>query len=424
MNAKESNELPKWLKRLQENSWELELLISGGAIFSLFQLSDFYIDWIQHIRMTNHLPGAGILLMIGLFGIKILTLGFTLHLIFRGFWIALVCLNYVFVRGVNEEKLKWRYPFRKKQNGSKSLRDDILKVDHLCGTIMYSSIIAAFVILGFVICVVIGAIINVVFEDSDVALNIFKFLILGSLFHILDLILFSVFRRIPILSYFTYPILKFFDFITFRSFYQKSLWVFSTNVKKLKFSFAALLFCFTSLLMAYNSIYRVMHWPNLLDQREYRFQTANNHWLIDNHYMDEWDPESERWAIGLESKKITGNYMEFYLRYDRTFDDLIKLIEAEDTARFFSELIELKIDNTKLEKLDWLPTTKKSHNFGASCMVPLHGFKNGGHYLHIGVKKEYAEAYDDFVNRPKLVTIPFWIDRPQFIQPIIDGDSI
>ena len=32
---KEIDETPSWLKNLQENSWELELLISGGAIFTL-----------------------------------------------------------------------------------------------------------------------------------------------------------------------------------------------------------------------------------------------------------------------------------------------------------------------------------------------------------------------------------------------------
>ena len=34
-----NHQIPKWLKQIMENSWELELLISGGAIFSLFQLS-------------------------------------------------------------------------------------------------------------------------------------------------------------------------------------------------------------------------------------------------------------------------------------------------------------------------------------------------------------------------------------------------
>ena len=42
-----NHQIPKWLKQIMENSWELELLISGGAIFSLFQLSGSWVNWIE-----------------------------------------------------------------------------------------------------------------------------------------------------------------------------------------------------------------------------------------------------------------------------------------------------------------------------------------------------------------------------------------
>ena len=86
-------EIPEWLKKLQENLWNLELLISGGAIFSLFRFSDLFVEFIGTLRMTAHMPGAGPLLMVGQFGIKVLTLGFSLHLLLRAYWIALVCIN-------------------------------------------------------------------------------------------------------------------------------------------------------------------------------------------------------------------------------------------------------------------------------------------------------------------------------------------
>jgi hypothetical protein len=33
----------QWLKRLQQNSWEVELLISGRAIFTLFQIPKYLL---------------------------------------------------------------------------------------------------------------------------------------------------------------------------------------------------------------------------------------------------------------------------------------------------------------------------------------------------------------------------------------------
>jgi hypothetical protein len=51
MEIKESaHKVPQWLKKLQENSWELELLISGRAIFSLFQLTDVFFKLDERLR--------------------------------------------------------------------------------------------------------------------------------------------------------------------------------------------------------------------------------------------------------------------------------------------------------------------------------------------------------------------------------------
>lgn len=88
--------IPQWLKNVQENSWEIELLISGGAIFALFQLSDVFIDFYN----TGSILGLGInlhfFLVTGIYALKTLTIGFITHLMFRSFWLALICINYVF----------------------------------------------------------------------------------------------------------------------------------------------------------------------------------------------------------------------------------------------------------------------------------------------------------------------------------------
>ena len=59
----EKRNIPKWLKSLQENSWELELLISGGAIFSLFQITDLFIAWLDTFRMISPMLGTNIVFM-------------------------------------------------------------------------------------------------------------------------------------------------------------------------------------------------------------------------------------------------------------------------------------------------------------------------------------------------------------------------
>jgi hypothetical protein len=422
---KEIDGTPKWLKKLQENSWELELLISGGAIFSLYQFSDYYIDWIQHIRMTNHFPGAGILLMIGMIGIKMLTLGFTLHLIFRGFWISLVCINYVYPKGINEEKVKWKKPYRKKSSKLKNLKDQIIKVDHVCGTTLYTSIISAFSIVGISIALVFIFGILIIFEFNSFTTPISNIMLVALVVYILDFLTCGLIRKIPVLSYISFPFFKLFDLLTFRDIYQKSLLLFNTNIHRLKFTLLALIFSSASILFAYNSLYRTMHWPNLLDDREYRFQLSNDFDLIDLHYMDNWNESTVKTRVGISSKIIKGNYLEIYLRYDKVFDPLIELTHDSSDNRLFSKLVTVSIDSSHVKNLNWLPSKKLSNQIGISAMIPLNEFENGRHTIYFHVNKKYIDAYSEIINRDNIINIPFWLDRINYSNSRpIDADSL
>src|SRR5687767_7073892 len=97
---------PKWLRRIQENSWEGEILISGGAIFTLLQLSDFLIY--AKTVLSENLPLAGLdeVIIFSMITLKWVTLNFVLHLIVRGYWLALLCVNSAFPGGINTSRLK------------------------------------------------------------------------------------------------------------------------------------------------------------------------------------------------------------------------------------------------------------------------------------------------------------------------------
>ena len=79
---KSNHQIPSWLKQIMENSWELELLISGGAIFSLFQLSGNWVQWFESTVEFTVFLGKDIILIIGTLGLEI-TIGFITHIIFR-----------------------------------------------------------------------------------------------------------------------------------------------------------------------------------------------------------------------------------------------------------------------------------------------------------------------------------------------------
>lgn len=413
MSNTEENKIPAWLKNLQENSWELELLISGGAIFSLFQLSSFYLEWMQRMVIISTMPGFSITIIIGMFGIKILTTGFMLHLILRAFWLGLVCVNYVYPGGINGERLRFKKPFIAK-DVSGDLKLQILKVDNLCGTVMYTSIISAAVITGFVF--LIWMLVYVlVFAEAFFPTNgflesfvtiMFSFVVL----YAIDLLCSGMLRRIPFLSYVMYPFFKVYDLLSFRFVYRRSLALFSSNVHRWKFRLAALVFLTIAFTSTYLTLYRTMHWPNIFDQREYRWQMADNIHISNFMYRDEFT-ETERSVVSIQSKIVHDNYVNLFLRYDSYMDHFMNASSTSNELKWLSDYVIVSIDDSIYQKVEWFPKwDQEITNIGINAMVDINNLKNGKHELKIATDcSGIAEE-----NRPTFgcreIIIPFWKD--------------
>ena len=131
-----------WLKVLQENSWELELIVSGGAIYTLFQIDTFYLSAIRFLHHHELLLHPIFTAAICMIPIKILILGFGLHLASRAFWLALICINHVFPDGIVDEHLDWVGPWEAQQSRSDfEFAKQIVIVDNFCGLVIFNSII-------------------------------------------------------------------------------------------------------------------------------------------------------------------------------------------------------------------------------------------------------------------------------------------
>lgn len=97
------------LPRHTTPTWEVELLISGVAVFAMLQLPGWLDDRFFALipRFDQAVVNALIVVFVYLKSAAlILALTFTLHLILRAHWIALVGLHSVFPDGVHWERLR------------------------------------------------------------------------------------------------------------------------------------------------------------------------------------------------------------------------------------------------------------------------------------------------------------------------------
>ena len=88
MTSEKNSEIPKWLQKIQNESWEAEILISGGAVYALFELSEYLSigNTLQTIvEFGNPLYALGTAINLLSLPIKLLSLGFIIYLIIRAF---------------------------------------------------------------------------------------------------------------------------------------------------------------------------------------------------------------------------------------------------------------------------------------------------------------------------------------------------
>jgi len=415
-DQKTNRQIPEWLKNLQENSWELELLISGGAVFTLVQLPDFFWEWLTNIRIQTSLPGFHVYLVCGILGIKILTNGFILHLIMRAYWLAMVCLNFVYPGGINPDSSKHKFPF-KNIHMKGDLRELIMKVDKICGLVIFSSISSS--ILLFILLVVIGIFIPAIsllesneFGIENGLVEFVSILILSNwVLYILDLLGLGFLRKIKFVSILVFPFFRLLDILTFRKLYARPLFYFGSNVKKGNFYLGAGLFALVTILTVYAGVFRNLGWKNLFDLREYKFAMSKETVGFGyKNYADESEWQ-ERQVVYIPSKIIRDNVLTVNVTYINGMDQLVAASSPVDSLRFLENCLEVSIDDSIYHNTRWFERWEKEiSNIGLVALLPLEQIPNGFHILKVKSPDLNPKFTKMVQERGKEFTIPFWKD--------------
>lgn len=144
-----------WLKKLAEESWQAELIISGVAIYGSLQLpalvNDFS-DW----AVTYFATDMRLVLWIIVFYLSLassgLIIGFILHFILRAIWVGFTGLNSVYPNGINENTPLFSKTFIGNLKRDFSIGDDGLRdLDRFCSVIFAINTIILLVTLTLVI---------------------------------------------------------------------------------------------------------------------------------------------------------------------------------------------------------------------------------------------------------------------------------
>jgi len=216
--------LKKLLDRLQEDSWQLELLVSGFTIFGLFYalepIKDAFLkalydgDILKDVYQTV------------LIAITILIFNLILHVILRSIWIGALGLRYLSGE-VEIDKLKYSEQFTKylkKKIGS--FDDYIEKLEKLCSIIFAISFLLIFYVAAFfTIFHLLGFIGSLGSDNTSIFLRIFIYtiqalLLLGAFLTFFDYVSQGLLKKNKWVAMVYFPFYWVFSYLTLSFLYR------------------------------------------------------------------------------------------------------------------------------------------------------------------------------------------------------------
>lgn len=425
-----SNSFKKLLDRLQEDSWQLELLISGFAIFGLFYALKPISYQLNVAQVDNNQVFVNFFIVV-YFALQILIFNLLLHVLLRGLWIGSLGMRYVFGE-INYNKLNYSEQFTKYlQKNVGSFDAYIGKLENICSVIFALSFLLIFYIFSFfAISFTVLAFQNPVAEWLIfITRIIFGLFALGAFLTFVDFLTQGFLKKNRLISKFYFPFYWVFSFLTLSFLYRPLIYNLLDNKRGKRISFI--------LIPIYILIYVVFH----IEYQKSNFITLettklSNSIIANGRNYEDFIEKNENLFRGefvIQSKVISDPYIQIFVPLHSNLEDSLiqfnPLLKPEIDKRglFFRSKITFSLSEKKASPPDfseeYLKTFQDKYRFSIDNTLLTTNFvivnNNGmlGFETYVGIK-DLAEG-KHVINLLKFETkntnspssiheVPFW----------------
>lgn len=448
MKEKSEEQVGQWLKKLEQESWQLELLVSAFTIFLLIGAQETFEGFIIELSYDLYGFAAVLIFILGLVQASIiaLTAFLIIHLLLRGFWIGAIGLRSV-QSDINYGKLNYSDFFqdklKKKLIGLDRL---VIVLDELCSVIFSVSFLIIFMIfsfgLYFLFLALFGGTFRVLMDLTGfefawvryLVLVVLSLILLTGIIYLIDYFTLGFFKRFKRLSKFYYPIYRFYSTITL-SFISRSIY-YNLISKYSKKRIRILLSFFLIALLSFGTVN--------FDQYMY-FPEGEGDFVFVNNYYDDLRGEDEYVKkVSVPSKLVSSNFLTLFIRYNvkdnprirsncpeviplknEGFNSNLKFefkeglhvinegFEEEDKGRLLhclSEFYEVSINDSVYTSLDYYfsehPAQRQK---GIQTVISSRNFKNGENVISVKIK--YFKPSDSVQVLEDFARIPVWFSK-------------
>jgi hypothetical protein len=322
--AKKNPEQEAWLKKMQQDSWEPEVLLSCFVVIALLQLPDL-VDAFALQAHGELLSGN----LQGVFsGAKIavytLVTGLVIHLFLRGVWVGYIGLTYTFPKGIRADKLGFQPQFQRQIENIPSHVRQIETLEKICSSLFSACFFMMMCIVGVLVGIMVflaliylldfltqgtfdSLLLNYFGESFyDTVISIVVF------FMAIDFVFVGIFRKQALLAKFFYPIHRFISLITLSFIYRPIFYTFASNLNRWYFTGFMLVFLLYTLVLQSN-LQRTPDDPQLSRVSFYSSNLSTN--FFSGYYAD----RNETWAsfrAEIPSPILKDRFLELVLKHD------------------------------------------------------------------------------------------------------------
>ncbi|MEM9077359.1 MAG: hypothetical protein AAGC43_09975 [Bacteroidota bacterium] len=430
----------KLLDSLQQQSWELELIISGFAIFGLFTAYDPIKSSMLNAQNEEQVYSF-VILFVALIACSILLFNLLLHVILRGLWIGALGLRYV-SGDIDFDELKYSEKFKgylKKR--IVSFDRYIAGLENYCSVLFAISFLLIFYVLA-ITCVVLSMVLvaNFIIDNdylpewvsNGVGAVLMTFLGIGMFLTFFDFITQGLLKRNKWVAKVYFPVYWIFSFLTLSFLYRPLVYNFLDH----RFG--------KRLILLLTPIYLLILFLTSLGYRNSNFwdkeRSSSEIFANRENYADMLDEDEDYPGdIVIPSKVITTKYLQVFMPFTGSFEeriftfdeslkpendrrglksgivfstnwsDSITTRKQKDSIRkrymnTFNQIYSFKIDSLDYDA-DFLLTTDKKNHLGFETYLKLDSITEGKHVLKLVRKKIEKEG-----DTAKLMvrTLPFF----------------
>ena len=430
----------KLLDSLQQQSWELELIISGFAIFGLFTAYDPLRYGAENAQNEQQIYQF-VLLVVAFIACSILLFNLLLHVVLRGLWIGALGLRYV-SGDIEFDKLKYSDTFKNYlKKRIVSFDRYIANLENYCSVLFAISFLLIFHVLAITLIICSIAFIANFILDNDalpvwlsrwIGIPLILFVVFGMFLTFIDFVTQGILKRNKWVSKIYFPFYWVFSFLTLSFLYRPLVYNFLDNTfgKRIIYLLTPI---YILILIISGLEYRNSNF--LEKERDSSTIYANKENYLDM-MNDEKDYPGE--AV-IPSKVITTKFLPVFMPYSESIEDRILSYESslkleedrrglvssnfqissdwsdeittrrqKDSIRkyyleVFNETHFFKVDSIKLDS-DFIISTNAKNRLGFETFLSLDSISDGKHQLRVMRKKREKDSVIEVIQ----VSIPFW----------------